>query len=207
MALGVYGTVGLQGPIASGVVGVPFSQGNYGEILASEVLPRFAMLSKGSKLFAATGISTALVIFSTAAATGGPLLWNNSASTNAVLIGMSYAVTTASGVAGAIGIAVGSTTAPSSTTAIDSSSGGYVGGASTAMSLYRLGTVSTPATGFFALGAIHTGAVTVDVNTPTYVPIDGFWTIPPGKFAAVSASATLTSAVIQATLYWAELPV
>ncbi len=204
MAFGIYGP---GKGLGNGLGGSNFAQGDFSEMLVSEVYPKYGILSKNSKIFMAVGITTSLVIFSTAAGTGGPLLWNNSSNLNAVLLGMSFSVTTASGVSGAIGIATGTTTAPGSTTAVDSSGGGYVGGASTAMTLYQKGTVSAAASNFYPLGAVHTGAVTVDVNTPTTIWFDGLWTIPPGKFAAISASATLTSAVIQATLIWAELPV
>src|SRR5580765_3622643 len=94
--------------------------------------------SYNRRLFAAYAIVTAPVIFSTAAGTGGPLLWNGSVNVNARILRVGFAVSTASAAAGALGFtgATGQTAAPSSTTAIDSVTNLYVGGKNPSCSVY-----------------------------------------------------------------------
>src|SRR4029077_3368446 len=77
-------------------------------------------------LFCATANVTSPVIYSTAAGTGGPLIWNNTGQAAGgsnrvlvVLLALGVGITTASAVAGALGITGGASTAPGSTTAID----------------------------------------------------------------------------------------
>jgi len=160
-------------------------------------------------LFTAYAIVTAPVIWSTAAGTGGPLLWNSPTSgVNAYLLAVTFGLSVASTVAGAIGITGnnGQTVAPTATTAIDASGSGYVAGAAPACTLYRVGTPASPGSFFFPVGLVHTGAITVDTTDDNWVDLGGVFIVSPGKWAAVAASATLTSAVMQIGLIWAEVP-
>lgn len=175
-------------------------------MLGSFVPPTF---SGRGNVFVAQAIVTAPVIWSTAAGTGGPLLYNPTTSgVTAYLLAMSWGLTTASGVSGAIGITGGVSTAPTTTTAIDSSSGTYLSGGtpSPQCSVYRLGTVSAHGTFFFPTGHVHTGAVTVDTDDDNLVHLGGLFSAAPGYFLSPCASATLTSAVIQIGLMWIEIP-
>lgn len=160
--------------------------------------------------FSAHAIVTAPVIYTTAAGTGGPLLYNGTATDHtgvtAFLLAVSYGLTVASTVSGAIGITGGTTTAPSSTTAIDSTANLHIGGQASKCTAFRVGTVSAAGTFFIPTGHVHTGAITVDTDDDNWVHLGGVIEVPPGSFAAVSASATLSSAVMQIGLIWMELP-
>lgn len=160
--------------------------------------------------FAATATVTAPVIYTTAAGTGGPLLYNGTATghngVTAYLLAVSYGLTTAATAAGAIGIAVGATIAPTSTTAIDSVTNLHVGGQAPLCNVYRVGTVSVAATAFIPTGGVGTGALTVYPTDDNFIHLGGLIEVPPGAFASVSASATLTTGVFQIGLIWMELP-
>lgn len=166
--------------------------------------------SRQGKLFCARAVITAPVIYSTAAATGGPLLWNNSGATrnqvNAVLLGVTCSITTVSTVAAALGITgnSGQTSAPSSTTAIDTSANLKIGGPSPQCNVYRIGTPSSAGNFFLPLAGLGTGALTVDNMELGFIPLYGMVVVPPGSWASVSASATATTTVAQIGLVWAE---
>jgi hypothetical protein len=165
------------------------------------------------QVFGASAIVTAPVIYSTAANTGGPLLWNNSGvldkPVNAVLLGVTCAVTTVSTVAAALGITGGSgqTSAPGSTTAIDTVANLKIGGPSPRCNVYRVGTPSNAGSFFLPLLGLSTGALTVDNEMLGLIHLEGMIIVPPGSWASVSASATASTAVAQIGLIWAEIPV
>ena len=160
--------------------------------------------------FCAQATVTAPVIWSTAAGTGGPLLYNGSPTghggVTAFILAMSYGLTVASTVAGAIGLTGGVTTAPSSTTVIDSVANLHIGGQAPLCTAYRIGTPSAAGTFFLPTGHVHTGAITVDTDDDNWIHLGGVIEVPPGSFVSPSASATLTTAVIQIGLVWMELP-
>src|ERR1035437_10285201 len=81
--------------------------GKTGELLVSEFQGRYYENAYRKNLFTATAIVTAPVIFSTAAGTGGPLLWNGSVGIKAVLIAIGFGQTVSSTVAAAIGLTGG----------------------------------------------------------------------------------------------------
>lgn len=171
--------------------------------------------AKRGQLYCATATVTSPVIFSTAAGTGGPLLWNNSgqgaAGNNrvaAVLLSLGVGITTASGVAGALGITGGVSTAPSSTTAIDGIQNLLLSStASPQCNLYRKGTVSAAGTFFIATHQVTTVALTsAPPLSMQWFDIGGMFIVPSGSFAAISASATLTSGVFSIGLIFAEIP-
>lgn len=166
-----------------------------------------------ANVFAAEALVTAPVIWSTAAGTGGPLLYNGSNSgggkgVTAYLLSLSVNVTTSSTVAGALGITGGPTTAPTATTAIDAVMNLRFasGAASPQCTPYRIGTVSAHGVGFLPIFDVDTGAQTVDTLVKGFEHLGGIIEVGVGNFASVAASATLTSAVCSIGLVWAEVP-
>lgn len=165
-------------------------------------------------IFCAYAIVTAPVIYSTAAGTGGPLLWNGSSATvgagkvNAFLLAVSFGLSTASTVAGAIGITgnISQPNAPTSTTAIDAVGNyGVIGGQASQCTAYRIGTVAVAGGVFYPMGMVHTGPVTVDTTDENWQDLGGIL-VAPGSWASVAGSATLTTAVMQVGLIWQEVP-
>jgi hypothetical protein len=169
-------------------------------------------LCREGKVFAARAIVTAPVIFSTAAGTGGPLLWNNSGSSDeqvdAVILGVTCAITTVTTVAAALGLTGGSgqASAPGSTTAIDSVANLNIGGASPRCNTYRVGTPSSAGGFFLPLLGLSTGALTVDNELLGFIDIGGLIVVPNGSWVSISASATASTTVAQIGLIWAEIP-
>src|SRR4051812_46450709 len=116
-----------------GSQGVP--SGIAGELLLSALLPRYSTLVKSGKVQIAYATTTAPVIYSTAAGTGGPFLWNKpNSGVEAHILGISVAGVVASAAAGAIGFtgAAGQTVLPTNT-AIDAVGNAYVGGGASQM--------------------------------------------------------------------------
>lgn len=160
-------------------------------------------------IFCAYAIDTAPVIYTTAAGTGGPLLWNSPTSgVNAYLLAIAYGESVAATVAGAIGITgnTGQTVAPGSTTAIDSVANLYIGGSLPKCNTYRIGTPSSAGNFFMPVGMVHTGAITVDTQDDNWIDLGAAVIVPPGAWASLAASVTLSSAVMQVGLIWAEVP-
>ncbi|MDB6107842.1 MAG: hypothetical protein JWO52_7841 [Gammaproteobacteria bacterium] len=160
-------------------------------------------------IFAAYAIDTSPVIFSTAAGTGGPLLWNSPTSgVNAYLLALSFGLTVADTVAGAIGITgnTGQSVVPTSTTAIDSVANLFIGAAAPKCNTYRLGTPAAAGSFFLPVGMVLTGAITTICTDDNWIDLGGAVVVPPGAWASLAAAATLTSAVLQVGLIWAEVP-
>lgn len=162
------------------------------------------------RIFIATAIVTAPVIFSTAAGTGGPLLWNNNANVTTRLIAVSFATTTASAAAGALGLTGGSgqTAAPTSTTAIDSLTCTNMSPSAQPplTKAYRIGTVASPGAWFYPIGQVGTTALTALPNQPNWVDLKRAFVIHKGEWISIAASATLTTGVFQIGLMFEELP-
>lgn len=174
----------------------------------------------------AQAIITAPVGFGTAAGTGGPLLWNGSGGTNAagvnlagvnaVILGVSYAITTAETTTNiALGLTggAGQSAAPTSTTVIDGLTCARINagnvsanGFGNQCSVYRVGTVSTAGKWFFPLASLSTATITTIIPTENYVDLAGMFVVPPGSWISVAGSATGTAAVLQIGLVWAEIP-
>lgn len=172
----------------------------------------YAYASRG-QVFNAFAAVTAPVIYTTAAGTGGPLLWNGSGiagarAVNAVLLGLTCALTVASAVAAALGITgnKGQTAAPSATTPITASGNCFVGGAAPQCNVYSVGTVANAGNFFLPLIQLGTSAITAVDEFLGFIDLQGLIVVPPGSWASVAASATATSAVGQIGLIWAEVP-
>jgi hypothetical protein len=157
-------------------------------------------------VFSARATVTAPVIYSTAAGTGGPLLWNGTNNLNAVILAVTCGVTVVTTVAAAIGLTGGSgqTSAPAATTAIDTSACLRIGENGPLMSVYRVGTPSAAGTFFLPLFSVHTGALTVDTGQPGLYDIGGMVVVPPNCWVSIAASATASTLQANFGLIWAE---
>lgn len=183
--------------------------GIIGELLFSEILPKYATLAKSAKVFYTSAATTAPVIFSTAAQ-AGPVLWNKPGSgIDAHILALCVASpTTAATVAGAIGWASNAqTTAPTSPTPIIAVNA-YAGGGTS-----QLGSISAAATVlvlplpiFLPLIAVNTGAVSVNGVSQNWLDIGGAVVVGPGTVGYVCGSATLSTMVVHIGVVWAELP-
>lgn len=188
--------------------GIPADK--YGFLGASPIAPKYSNLVKAGKVFNAFAIVTAPVIFTTAAGTGGPLLWNPTASgVDAHILAVGFSSSVVTTVAGGLGLsgAGGQTAAPTSTTAIDKSGNNMIGGGASTTSQYRVGTVTNVGTFFLPFAQFHTGALTVDTTGMTWVPIEGAVICPPSSWVSVAGTATLSTLVVSVALVWAEMPV
>lgn len=202
-------TVNQVGPAlaADGAV-IPVRSGKTGDTIVSELRGRYAEQSYRGNLFLAHAIVTAPVIFSTAAGTGGPLLWNGTSNKVASILAVGIGITVVTTVAAALGLTgnTGQTSAPTSTTAIDSRTNGYIGGAASACTPFRVGTVVNAGGFFLPFAQLHTGALTVDTSGVLWVDIGGLITVPPSCWCSVAASATASTTVASISLVWTEEP-
>lgn len=192
---------------AGNIVGVPSGLAN--ELLISELLGRYSNMVKAGRVFSAYATITAPVIFSTAAGTGGPLLWNPpSSNIDAHVLAVGFSTSVVTTVAGGIGLTgnAGQAVAPTATTAIDASGNMLVGGGNPSVSAFRVGTPLQPGNRFFPLAQLHTGALTVDTTGITWMDVGGIFVVPPGCWGSLAGTATLTTLAIQAAVVWAELP-
>jgi len=183
--------------------------GRLGDSIVSELHGRYYEQAVRGNLFVARAIVTAPVIFSTAAGTGGPLLWNGSTNRNAVILGIGVPHTVVTTVAAALGLtgAAGQVSAPGSTTAIDTTSNLFIGGSASACTAYRVGTPTNAGTFFWPLAQVHTGALTVDTFGNGWIDVGGALIVPPQCWCSIAASATATTLVGQFSMVWEEVPV
>lgn len=198
------------GPVAaSDGASITARAGRTGEIISSDAHGRYAEASTRGQLFSAHAIVTAPVIYTTAAGTGGPLLWNGSSNKNLSIIAVGVGVTTVTTVAAALGLTgnSGQTSAPSATSAIDSTGNMLIGGALSAATAYRVGTVTNPGNRFIPFADLHTGALTVDNLGMCWVDVAGMLTVPPNCWASIAASATASTTVASMSIIWEELAV
>lgn len=184
-------------------------QGRMGSLVTSDGHGRYFEQASRRNMFRAHAIVTAPVIYTTAAGTGGPLLWNNSSTHNAVLLGVGVGLSVVTTVAAALGITggVGQTVAPGTTTAIDSSGNCYIGGPPSAMSVYRIGTPAAAGSFFMPFAQLHTGALTVDTLGMGWIDLGGVVVVPPNCWASIATSATATTTVAHISLLWEEVPI
>lgn len=183
--------------------------GRTGEQMVSQLQGKYYENAVRGNLFQAHAIITAPVIYTTAAGTGGPLLWNGTTTHNAVIlaVGMSSSVVTT--VAAGIGLTgnSGQTAAPTTTTAIDSNRNLLIGGAATRMSVYRIGTPSSAGNFFIPMWQVHTGALTADTTGTQWVELGGCIVVPPQSWVSVAASATASTLQANFGMIYAEVPV
>lgn len=208
MPIPVSGQVGEQ-VISAGVTSQPVRQGRLADVIVSELNGRYTEQAVNQRLFMAHAIVTAPVVYSTAAGTGGPLLWNPPTSkVNAVILAVGVSITVVTTVAAALGLTgnSGQTSAPGSTTAIDSKGNMFIGGPVGTCSVYRVGTPTNAGNFFFPLSTLHTGALTVDNLGMGWIDMGGALIVPPGAWASIAASATASTTVAQLGMLYAEVP-
>ncbi len=187
------------------------ASGIAGELLATDILPRYSTLCKLGKLqFAyATLSASSPTIYTTNTLTGGPFLWNPPGSgVDAHILAMTVTNTTvpSTGTAGAFGITYGpQNAAPTATTAIDASGNMLAGGPSSALTVYRTATPAAAGTSFVATYQCGLTAVSAQF-VPAWVEMGGIIILPPGNFLALAGSSTMTNGVFKAGLLWAEFP-
>ena len=190
-----------------GQAGVPV--GAVGELAVSEILAKYATLTKSKRVFYTSAIITAPVIFSTAAQLG-PMLWNRPGSgVDAHILAVSVgSPTTASTVAGAISWASQTqATVPTTATALTVMNA-YAGGGVSAMGgVFSTATILVAPTNVpVPIVAVNTGAITTGALTQCMVDLGGAFQVGPGSVGYVCGNATLTAGVFTIGLLWAELP-
>lgn len=209
MPMPVSGQVGEQS-VGPGVTSQPLRQGPLADVIVTELMGRYYELARNKRLFLAYATVTAPVAFSTAAGTGGPLIWNPPTSgVNVVPLAIGLSTSVVTTVAGGIGLTggTGQTAAPTTTTAIDASGNANIGGATGAAKPFRIGTVTVPGALFLPFIQVHTGALTVDNTGLLWVDVGGLMIVPPSAWCSVAGSATLSTLVAQIGLLYAEVPV
>jgi hypothetical protein len=202
-------TVPSKAQYGGNPTGVP--SGYMNELLASEFLAKYSTLVKSGLVFSAYATLTAPVIYTTAAGTGGPFIWNKpNSGVDAHILGVSFgALSTATSVAGSLGLAagVGQVIAPASPTAIDATGNMYIGGPATKMGqVSRVATPTNAGSQFFPLIQVGTGAITAVTALPSWIDVGGAMIIAPGTWGSIAANATLTAGVLGVGLIWCELP-
>lgn len=204
-------TQGLVGPqIAADGTNPAFRQGRSGELLFGELHGRYYEQAYRGNLYVAHAIITAPVIYTTAAGTGGPLVWNPPGSgVNVVPVALGYGVTVVTTVAAALGLTgnTGQLVAPTATTAIDSRTSGMIGGGTSKATPYRVGTPSNAGNFLLPIADVHTGALTVDTGMFHWVDLGGVLICPPGGWISPATSATATTLVVQLALVYEEVPI
>lgn len=189
---------------------VPTRAGRLGDAIVSELNGRYYEQASRGRLFGAFAIVTAPVIFSTAAGTGGPLVWNPPTSgVNVSVLAITCGITVVTTVAAALGLTgqTGQTSAPTSTTAIDQRTCGLIGGQASVSTPYRVGTPTNAGNFFLPLLHLHTGALTVDSFAVGLIDVGGAIIAPPGSWVSIAASATATTTVAQLGMIYSEVPV
>ncbi len=202
------------GPVVQtdGAADQPLRQGRMGSLIVTDGHGKYFEQASRRNIYRAHAIVTSMAAYTTAAGIGGPLLWNGSSTVNAVILGVGFGVSTAftttSAAVGLTGMSGSQTSAPSSTTAIDSSGNCYIGGPAPLCSVYRIGTVLSPGTAFFApFGHFHTGAVTVDTGLMQWFDVGGLFVVPPNAWISLATSVTTSSGVVNVGLTWEEVPI
>jgi hypothetical protein len=183
--------------------------GAMGELSMSELLGKYATLTKLGRVYYTSAIITAPVIFSTAGQLG-PMLWNRPGSNvDAHLLGVGVSSpTTASAVAGALSYASNTqATVPTSATSLTVMNA-YAGGPQSAMGgVFSTATILVAPTNVpFPLVAVNTGAITTGSLTQCFVDLGGVFQVSQGAIGYICGNATLTSGVFTIGLLWAELP-
>ena len=205
----IQGQVGPQ--IVSDGVTPTARMGKLGELMVSDVQGRYYEQAYRKNLFLAWAAVTTPVIYSTAAATGGPLIWNGSQTTNVVILAACCAITTAfTTTPGVIGITgnTGQAAAPGSTTAIDGRANCFIGGGASSATPYRLGTVSTAGAFFFPLFQAQLGATSVTQSNVAWIDVGGAIVCPPNSWVSLANGVAAPAAGLMHTgLLYTEVPV
>jgi len=165
----------------------------------------FDLAGRG-QVFSAQAAITAPVIYSTAAGTGGPLLWNGTNNVRAIILGVTCALTVVTTVAAALGLTgnSGQTAAPGTTTPIGTVANMLIGAGPPKCTVYSVGTVTNAGNFFLPLMGLGTGPLTVSDQQLGFIDLAGLVVVPPNCWVAIAASATASTTVAQIGLIWAE---
>ena len=207
----IYDTPTALGEVGTGSVSDGTSQkmrlGKNNELILGYAHGRYAEASMSGRLFMAQAIVTTPLLWSTEIGTGGPLLWNGSSTVKAVLLAVGFGETTPIDVVGvALGITGGNgqAAAPTTATAIDSTTNLLIGGAPSACTAYRIGTTVNNRF-FYPFANLHPGILAADTANMQWVDLGGI-VVPQWCYASVAASADATSWVGNICLIWEEIP-
>ena len=206
--MAIHSTVGPQ-TLSDGQVQSTGRLGRGGEAIVSFAQSQYYEQCNRGALFTAHAIVTAPVIYTTAAGTGGPLLWNGSTTHKAVILAVGFGISTVTTVAAVLGLTggTGQTSAPGSTTAIDSVRNCYLGGAAPACTAFRVGTPAAAGNFFHPIASLHTGALTATNVHIDWIDVGGMFVVPPTGWIPWAASATASTTVGNFGLVWAEVPI
>ncbi len=179
------------------------------EELTSNVHGKYYEQNKRGNIFMAQAIVSAMVIWTTEAGTGGPLLWNGTTTHDAVILAVGWGETTETTVEGSIGLTggYGQSAAPTGGTDIDSQ------GAMDCTINAPLMTVrqeADPGTNrwFIPLGSpTNLAGNTTRIAHNAFIHLDGMIVVKPQGFVSLAASATLTGSLLDAFIIWEEVPV
>lgn len=183
--------------------------GRTGELVVDQLHGRFYEQAARGKLFVAQAIVTAPVIYTTAAGTGGPLLWNPPTSgVNAAILAVTFGISVVTTVAATLGLTgnTGQTSAPGSTTAIDGHRNLFLGQPVGACTPYRVGTPTNAGNFLLPFASLHTGALTTETGVVGFVDVGGALIVPPGAWCSIAASATASTTVGTFGLIYEEVP-
>lgn len=144
------------------------------------------------------------------------LLYNGSGNAggrgvSAWLLGVSAALTTASTVAGSLGIAIGwqDGSVPTSTTPVTLAGNlrpTSITPQAPACTALNAGTVTNAPVSYMPLASIGTGAITVQLADGPFVNLGGCIELPAGGYAAICGGEALTTSVFDLGLCWLEVP-
>jgi hypothetical protein len=197
----------IKASTTGNVTGVP--SGLAGELLASELTPRYSNLAKLGKIFIARGALQTLSASGTAMT--GLILWNGSPAGNGVdlhllKIAGDVAVTSAALTGIALAYTKGQTSAPTTPTAAPQTST-YLTAPNGAGLAYTAGTVVLAPTVFWDVmhNTVAIGATGEDMGF--YEDLEGSIIVPPQTvvcFAALGAASAASA--VNLDIMWAELP-
>jgi hypothetical protein len=204
----VTGQVGEQNFSDNQTPNQGFRMGRQGEMVSSLLHGRYYEQASRGRLFTAHAIITAPVIYTTAAGTGGPLIWNGSSTHKLAILAVGWGVSVVTTVAAIIGLTgnTGQTAAPTTTTAVDSVKNCLLGGAAPAASAYRIGTPSAAGNFFHPIGDVQTGALTTQPGSMNWTDVGGMFVVPQYGWISIAASATATTTVGNFGIVWEEIP-
>ena len=187
--------------------GVP--AGVLGELVFSEILPKYATLAKAQKMYYSTvTYSTAPASFVTAAQFG-PMIWNSSGSNlDAYLLAVGISnLTTANTGGGAFGWSSNQQNDEPTTATLSPAPNCYAGGGPSGMagvfSTATIGILPTPK--FWPLISLTQAAITLNALSTNWIDVGGALVVGPGNVGYLCGSAVLTATVTTATIVWAEL--
>ena len=166
----------------------------------------YEQASRGNIFFANT-LLTGKVIYTTEAATGGPVLLNLSGTHNASILGIGFGVYTAADADGAIGLtgSYGYSATFATSSAITTQGCLLVNSSTPRMEVYSSATTNTNRW-FMPLGSIVTAALNLGNSAWNWIDLGGMVVVPSGSAIAVSVSEAIADIDMEITMVWEEVP-